>query len=179
MAALSPARIEDPLAARAAVALILVPGSAQDVEALFIRRAEFPGDPWSGHMALPGGRWQPGDADLLDTAIRETHEETAVVISKGTCLGSLDDFTPRTPVLPRIVVRPHVFALPEKPRLTLSSEVAGYNWISLGTLRDARRDVELEISGTPTKVSALVIGSVVVWGLTERIIAPLIELAGA
>jgi 8-oxo-dGTP pyrophosphatase MutT (NUDIX family) len=154
-----------------------VPGVDDDVEALFIRRAEFPGDPWSGHMALPGGRWQAGDVDLLDTAIREAHEETAVVLAKASHFGTLDDFTPRTPVLPRIVVRPHVFSLPLKPDVILSNEVAGYNWISLRALGDARREIELDIRGAPTRVSALVIGPVVVWGLTERIITPFIELA--
>src|SRR4051812_3842337 len=60
-----------PAIRRAAVAAILR-DAAEGPEILFIRRAEHPQDPWSGHMAFPGGREEPGDADLLETAIRET-----------------------------------------------------------------------------------------------------------
>ncbi len=42
---------------------------------LFIRRAEKSGDPWSGHMAFPGGHMESSDASLLAAAIRETQEE--------------------------------------------------------------------------------------------------------
>jgi len=61
---------------RAAVTLILRESAADPAEAegLFVRRAKVPGDPWSGHVALPGGRRDPEDADLLDTARRETLE---------------------------------------------------------------------------------------------------------
>ena len=47
----------------------------ESAEVLFIRRSEQPGDPWSGHMAFPGGRQAPTDRELLDTARRETLEE--------------------------------------------------------------------------------------------------------
>src|SRR6266511_1878023 len=59
---------------QAAVSLILseARGSAQ---ALIIKRAERPGDHWSGHLALPGGRAQDEDADLIATAARETYGE--------------------------------------------------------------------------------------------------------
>ena len=45
---------EHPL--RAAVALVLRPGDAGELELLLIKRADYEGDPWSGHVALPGGR---------------------------------------------------------------------------------------------------------------------------
>ena len=70
-----------PPARRAAVALVLRgPGDASGdgaegpIELLFVKRAEWEGDPWSGHVAFPGGRHEPQDETLWDTAARETHE---------------------------------------------------------------------------------------------------------
>jgi hypothetical protein len=68
-----------------------------------------PGDPWSGHVAFPGGRAEPGDASPWHTAARETWEETGLdLLAAGRLLGTLDELYPRTPVLPPVVVRPHV-----------------------------------------------------------------------
>src|SRR5436305_12336697 len=97
----------------AAIALVLRPASGPlgeiDPELLMIKRAEAEGDPWSGHVACPGGRMDPGDRDLAHTATRETWEETGVdLAADGRVLGTLDDISPRTPSLPPIVIRPFV-----------------------------------------------------------------------
>jgi 8-oxo-dGTP pyrophosphatase MutT (NUDIX family) len=175
LSAHSPARIVDPSSAEAGVALILVPVEG-DLEALFIRRAELAGDPWSGHMALPGGRRHAGDRDLLGTAIRETHEETGIVLAPAEFLGDLDDFTPRTPHLPRIVVRPHVFGLTGKPAVVPSDEVASFHWISLNGLRSSYGEIDLDVAGVKMRRQAFVMGKMVVWGLTERILKPFLDL---
>src|SRR5439155_1604605 len=78
--------VDAPGARPAAVALVLIEGR-EGLEALFIHRAERAGDPWSGQVALPGGRHEPSDPDLLATAIRETLEETGVDLSRAECLG--------------------------------------------------------------------------------------------
>ena len=67
--------LSDPLR-RAAVALILRDPGDGTLEFLMIKRADYEGDPWSGHVALPGGRHEQGDPTLEATAIRETWEET-------------------------------------------------------------------------------------------------------
>src|SRR5512138_157863 len=69
---------DDPALRWAAVAVVLVPSPDA---VLLIRRAERPGDPWSGHMALPGGRRESGDADLVATAIREAAEELGLALT--------------------------------------------------------------------------------------------------
>ena len=75
---------------RAAVATILREG-LEGPEVLLIRRAENPRDPWSGHMAFPGGREAPEDRDLLATAVRETHEEVGLDLQRSAhLLGRLD-----------------------------------------------------------------------------------------
>ena len=91
----------------AAVAVVLAP---EPESVLLIRRAERAGDPWSGHMALPGGRRRSRpDHDLVATAIRETAEEVGLALGPEQLIGALDDVVPRTPVLPPIAVRPFVF----------------------------------------------------------------------
>ena len=66
-----PVGIDPPGPFAAAVAAILRQAPS-GLEVLFIKRAERDGDPWSGHMAFPGGRREPHDSDLYSTALRET-----------------------------------------------------------------------------------------------------------
>src|SRR4029450_1300778 len=77
--------------ARAAVAVVLRPGAADSAELLLIERARKAGDPWSGHMALPGGRHDPEDVELRSTAERETLEEVGIDLRGGELLGQLED----------------------------------------------------------------------------------------
>ncbi|KAA8497434.1 hypothetical protein FVE85_1163 [Porphyridium purpureum] len=63
----------------------------QDLEVLFIQRAARSDDPWSGHLALPGGKRDGGETDL-DTAIRETLEEVGLDLrANWQCCGRLND----------------------------------------------------------------------------------------
>ena len=65
-----PAEVQDAVARRAAVAILIRCGERDEPEVLFIQRAEYEGYPWSGHIAFPGGREEPGDESLFETAIR-------------------------------------------------------------------------------------------------------------
>ena len=88
---------EEPGVRKAAVALIFRTGQDGSPELLFIKRAEYPGDPWSGQIAFPGGREESGDSSLLETATRETREETGIDLGReGLIIGVLDDLRPRT-----------------------------------------------------------------------------------
>jgi 8-oxo-dGTP pyrophosphatase MutT (NUDIX family) len=159
-----------------AVALLLVP----DPDAvLLIRRAERVGDPWSGHMGLPGGRLSPEDADLGATARRETREEVGVEIPPEALLGQLEDVSPRTPELGPIVVRPYAFALGHRPALNLNREVADAFWLPLETLRapGVYGATVIQLRGEARPFPAYHLGDRVVWGLTERILTALLNLA--
>ncbi len=173
------ARVTDaPEARPAAVALILVEGR-RGVEALFIRRAERAGDPWSGQVALPGGHREPGDPDLAATAIREAAEEVGVDLHAAERLGTLDDLYPRTPTLPPVVVRPFVFALARRPRLSSDAEVARAFWVPLERLAEpgVRRDVTRIVQGVERSFPAYQLGAdLLLWGMTERIVTPLLDL---
>ncbi len=170
-----PTRADDPTLARAAVAVIAAP----DPDAiLLIRRAERAGDPWSGQMGLPGGRSGPDDRDLLHTAVREAMEEVGVALEDAALIGALDDVAPKSPHLPPLMVRPFVFALAAQPRVTPNAEVADHHWVALGALLDpgTYRPVRIELRGASREFPAYHVGPIPVWGMTERILAPLMEL---
>jgi 8-oxo-dGTP pyrophosphatase MutT (NUDIX family) len=168
----APAELQRPR--RAAVALVL---SDRDgaLCALLVRRAEREGDPWSGHMALPGGHEHPTDRDLLDTAQRETLEEVGLDLAPAELLGRLDDVSPlRSSAM---VVRPFVFWVAELPTLALSDEIADTVWVPLADLASdnlrATRDVE--VASGRFNVPAFVIGEHVVWGMTFHVLEHFLE----
>jgi 8-oxo-dGTP pyrophosphatase MutT (NUDIX family) len=166
-----PRRIESDKASRAAVAMMLRDGSL-GMELLFIERAEHPLDPWSGHMAFPGGRWDPQDVDCLATAIRETAEELNVDLNRsGRFLGALDEIA--TIARPRgrdLVVAPYVSRLDEPIHLSPSAEVRAVHWIALSRLsaESNRATLERTFDGRRMASPSIRVDSRVIWGLTYR-----------
>jgi 8-oxo-dGTP pyrophosphatase MutT (NUDIX family) len=174
-----PQPVEAPDARPAAVALVLLE-SPNGLEILLIRRAERADDPWSGQIALPGGRHEAGDSDLEATAVRETREETGVDLSDAERLGVLDDLHPRTPTLPPVVVRPFVFALAQRAALVPSDEVQRAFWLPLARLAEpgVRREVTLTLPGGVRTFPAYLVHDEMIWGMTERILTPFVDLIG-
>lgn len=163
----------------AAVALLVRPRAS--LELLLIRRAELKGDPWSGHVALPGGRRAAGDRDLLHTACRETEEEVGIPLQRvGTFLGALDEVAPQSTRLPPVMVAPFVLAVPPQTTATPAPrEVQAALWVPLDALRDANAvsDVLIEVEGGPLRFPALTYAEYVIWGLTYRILQQFMEVS--
>lgn len=162
-----------PLVRWAAVAIVIAP---EPDAILVVRRAERSGDPWSGQMALPGGRRAEGE-DLLFTALRETEEEVGLLVPPESLLGVLDDVAPITPVLPPIAVRPFVFRLASRPPVRPNDEVADAHWVPLDTLLhpETHVPVDIEIHGGIRRVPAYRLAEGTVWGMTERILSDLLR----
>jgi 8-oxo-dGTP pyrophosphatase MutT (NUDIX family) len=164
---------------RAAVALILRDGE-DGVEFVAIRRSQRPGDPWSGHMALPGGRQHPSDVDLVTTVARETREEVGIdLVAHGQMLGRLDEL--RTGGMQRlnVIVSPFVFALTAPVDLRLNAqEVESAVWVPLPFLRqdEARGSLRLTLAGQEMEYSAFVYRGHTIWGLTYRILTSFLSL---
>lgn len=169
------AMIDAPGAVAAGVALVI--GSDPDA-ILLIRRAERDGDPWSGHIGLPGGRKDRDDPDLITTALREAREEVGLVLGREALLGQLDDVAPRSLPPPGILVRPYVFAVEGRPALTPNAEVAGLLWADLDHLRNRSSwsEIELTLGGEQRRFPAYRIAGTTVWGMTERILTRLLSL---
>lgn len=158
---------------RAAVVLMLRGGPSGELELLLIKRATYEGDPWSGHVALPGGREEPDDASLQETAIRETREEIGVDLAQiGCIIGSLDDVHPRTVRIPSIIITPFIALVARDAPLVLSEEVAEAFWVPVAVFQasDAIREVVLQLGGAPRTVRSFQHGGYTIWGLTERIL---------
>lgn len=158
----------------AAVALVLRP-TGRGLEALFIKRADHPNDPWSGHVGLPGGRAESHDEGLVDTAIRETEEEIGLRLARdGHFLGPLDETraTARTRSID-MKIAPFVFAAEGAPDLlTLSDEVAATHWIPLVELFDSSHaaSVTMPHAGQILRFPAIEVRGLTIWGLTLRML---------
>jgi 8-oxo-dGTP pyrophosphatase MutT (NUDIX family) len=174
--------IESPDARHAAIALVLRASATGSPELLLIRRAEFEGDPWSGHIACPGGRREPGDRSLEHTAIRETWEETGIDIARdGQILGALDDMTPTTKRLPPLIIRPFVAVVTPAVQPVASDEVAEAFWVPLAAMRERERWGRglVDIAGLGEReVDVFTHDEYVVWGLTHRALSQFLEYLG-
>lgn len=162
---------------RAAVALVLRPGD--DLEFLLVKRATHERDPWSGQMALPGGRWETSDDGLLHTAQRETLEETGVDLSAlGTPIGRLGDVTTSSPRIPKMRIGAFAFAVPpETEAVVASPELDAVHWVPLDVLRapETASEIKLEYPGHRLKYPSYHVVGEHVWGLTYRILTGFME----
>lgn len=157
--------ISEEQCANAAVALLLKFSNA-DVEVLFVKRVENPEDPWSGQMALPGGKRDPCDHSLKETVLRETAEEINVDL-RGCCqfLGVLKPLksVPR----PELKILPFIILLKDNPPIKLNEgELEEFIWISLTDLVQNKGTVTFAFGEFP----AYIVGDIIIWGLTYRIL---------
>ena len=173
----SPATLD--LSTQAAVSVVL--RGTNDLDLLMIKRAHFDHDPWSGQMALPGGRRDDTDANLLQTAIRETMEETALDLGQGAQhLGQLKDLQPSSVQLPKLTITPFVFVVGPKTEASVASpEIDQIFWVSIDDLRKRDRNCSLEIpmpDGQKQEFPCYIVEGRPVWGLTFRIVSELLQV---
>lgn len=149
---------------QAATAVVVAPGDDGRAEVAFIRRSERPGDPWSGDMALPGGRRDAGDADLAATARRETLEEIGVPLEQH--VARLPDQSGRSH--PGLVAA-FVHLLDERPSLHPDPrEVAEALWIPVHRLLEPSLRSRIQWAGAA--LPTIEDDGRVIWGLTHRIL---------
>jgi 8-oxo-dGTP pyrophosphatase MutT (NUDIX family) len=156
---------------RAAVAAVL-----HDERVLLMKRITREGDPWSGHISLPGGGFHAGDRDLLATAIRETHEELGIDLSGARLLGNLPTLTPMMSGPNGIEVTPFVFVSRAAIEPVCGPEAEGAFWLPLPQAVSGALDDTYTYPGTSRTFPCWSYEGHVIWGLTWRILGDLLTL---
>jgi 8-oxo-dGTP pyrophosphatase MutT (NUDIX family) len=154
------------------------PGDSAEI--LFIKRAERAGDPWSGHIAFPGGRAEKWDATLLEIAMREAAEEVGIDARQGgRLLGRLPTMRPMSARIPSISVTPFVALAPPGAILrTQPKEVQEAFWIRIAALKGSGRSatVRWEATEGTRELPAFPSPKGPIWGITERILSQFLAL---
>jgi 8-oxo-dGTP pyrophosphatase MutT (NUDIX family) len=168
-----------PKAQRAAVAAVLrEPESGPDL--LFILRARHHRDPWSGQMAWPGGRIDPGDVSPLAAAVREAREELSLDLERDAeLLGQLSEVRTHLRRGPGpLSVVPFLFCLRGDPALAPNSEVQEALWVPLAFFSDRanRGHFVWTGRGVPLVMPCYRYDGRVIWGLTYRMLDELLRL---
>jgi 8-oxo-dGTP pyrophosphatase MutT (NUDIX family) len=162
----------EPHHAAASVALVLAGGA--ELSLCLIRRAERAGDPWSGHLALPGGHSEPTDAHPRAAAERETLEEVGLALGDGQWLGALSQLPVRLGGgAVQLVLSSFIYYLgPQLAPFTGSDEVAEAFWLPLSHLWDPANasSVEWRRDGRRLLYPAIRCRGSVLWGLTLRVL---------
>lgn len=160
---------------QAAVAAMLKPSG----DLFFIVRADHPHDPWSGHVAFPGGRRDPGDVDLVSVAIRETLEEVGITLTDAHLVARLPDLrasarTKRTD----LTVTPFVFTVPEDTVVVANAEVATSVWVPLARLESGERaSFDMTYQGETYAMPCIYLapGNHRLWGMTLMMLDSLLD----
>lgn len=159
----------------ASVAVVVRP----NLDVLLIKRAERAGDPWSGHMAFPGGRAEPDDPDLIATAAREAREEVGIDLGGAALVGRLTDaISPARLKPPRLLISAFVFATDDPaPRLSPNEEVDRIYWLNLRRFLagEGRTTMPYTWQGQPLTLPAVYLEDAHIWGLTLRFLDDLVE----
>ena len=173
LASYSPALVDDHAGARAAVAVVLRE-TGPEPELLFIERARHEHDPWSGHMAFPGGRVDPEDAGSTRRAAeRETLEEVGVSLSGAEHIGRLDDLQGRPRRSDGLLISAHVFRVDDPEPLDWNHEVEQAFWFPVSGLLDASNHVPYPTKWEGMEMPGILVGQPgrhIVWGLTYRFV---------
>jgi 8-oxo-dGTP pyrophosphatase MutT (NUDIX family) len=154
------------------VPLFLEPGLKEPHIVLTKRRADLRRH--AGEISFPGGRRDPGDADLQQTALREAEEEIGLPRAAVSILGEL----PATSTFAtNYVIHPFVAEIAAGQRwLASPREVEAVLELPVQDLRESRTRTRMERRGFSFETDAYILGEHLIWGATARIIEELLAM---
>lgn len=165
---------------RAVVAVLLLPDGNGVGKILFIKRAEDPHDPWSGHMAFPGGKVDISDNGLLDAIYREVYEEIGIHLpEKSKFITRLKEIRAisKGKLMP-LIITPFVFSLDSKPELICNREVIETVWIPITFFLNntSNSTIPYKFKGINLSLPSFKYEDKVIWGLTYRMLKNLLNV---
>ena len=127
----------------------------------------------AGEISFPGGRQDPEDADLTETALREAEEEIGLARDVVTLLG---DLPPISTFATNYLIHPFVGADPRRPALAHVA-ARGRRRARAAAARAAGEQTRtrLQRRGITFETDAYVLDGHLIWGATYRILADLLE----
>lgn len=140
---------------------------------LIVKRAAHPDDPWSGHLAFPGGKREPEDDGLFDTAVREAHEECGIVLDRSVFESELPPMLAGRHTGTPVKVGIFVFAVDQLPSLTLDpAEVASTHFLNESFFRCSSNHADdYEFPGAPGQTFPHVhLDGNILWGFTYNVL---------
>ena len=127
----------------------------------------------AGEISFPGGRRDPEDADLKDTALREAEEEIGLPRAEVRLLGELP---PVSTFVTNYVIHPFVGEIPAGLAWRVSErEVDAVLELPLRALRESRTRTQIERRGISFETDAYIVDEHLIWGATARIVEHLLE----
>jgi 8-oxo-dGTP pyrophosphatase MutT (NUDIX family) len=130
----------------------------------------------AGEISFPGGREDPGDSDLIATALREAEEEVGLPASAVSLVGALQ---PIPTIATNYAVYPFVGLVePGQRWLPSEREVTEVLELSLADLRAGYGRRRLTRRGIPFRTDTFVVDDNLIWGATARILSDLLERMG-
>jgi 8-oxo-dGTP pyrophosphatase MutT (NUDIX family) len=127
----------------------------------------------AGEISFPGGRRDPEDADLSETALREAEEEIGLARSDVRLLGALE---PTPTWVTNYVIHPFVGLIPAGRVWEMSPrEVEAVLELPLRALRESRTRTQMQRRGVSFETDAYILDGHLIWGATARILELLLE----
>lgn len=126
----------------------------------------------AGEISFPGGKLDPNDSDLLETALRETREEIGLRILKNQVIGQLE---PVVTLNSGFTILPFVSIVDEITSLSANSEVEKILHIPLNSFLKTMAD---DLNPTHKRIQEMYTfeyQNKIIWGASARILRQIVN----